>query len=180
MNTTNTIHLPRLVIATLAAFFVTLLANIVLYGNPLTQSVYYSGAAGQGDKFVAIWNTLQPLPALSANWSALANPTGRTFAVQGLLLAWIFGVTFIFAKLQHAIPGSGLRKGVNYGVIVWALCFVFFDVWTHFNVMAMPLGYVIFGLILNLIISIIVGVTVTAIYKPALQMRSGLSPSHAV
>ncbi len=176
----NTINLPRLVVATLAAFFVVMLANIVLYGNPLTQSVYYSGAAGQGDKFVAIWNTLQPLPALSANWSELANPTGRTFAVQGLLLVWMFGVAFIFVKLQHAIPGTGLRKGVNYGLIVWALCFVFFDVWSHFNVMAMPLGFVVFGLVLNLIISITAGATIAAIYKPALQTRSQLSPSHAV
>ncbi len=165
------IHYPRLIAAAFAAFVITLLANIVLYGNPLTQTFYYSAAAGQSDKFVAIWNTLYPLPALSAKWSELANPGGRTFAVQGLLLVWLFGVTFVFAKLHDAIPGTGLRKGVNYGLIVWALCFVFFDVWSHFNVMAMPLVFVIFGLVMNLIISITAGVTVAMVYRPAIQAR---------
>ena len=162
----NSINYPRLITATLAAFFVMLLANIVLYDNPLIQSVYYS-AAGQSDKFVAIWNTLQPLPALSAKWSTLANPSGRTFAVQGLLLVWLFGVTFVFARLHAAIPGAGLRKGVNYGFVVWALCFVFFDVWSHFNVMAMPVAFVALGMALNLVISIAAGVTVAALYRPS-------------
>lgn len=167
MRIMNSINYPRLIAATLAAFFVMLLANIVLYGNPLTQTLYYSAAAGQSDKFVAAWNTLQPLPALSAKWSTLANPSGRTFAVQGLLLVWLFGVIFVFAKLHATIPGAGLRKGVNYGLIVWALCFVFFDVWSHFNVMAMPVVFVALGLVLNLVISIAAGVTVAALYRPS-------------
>ncbi len=171
----NNLNFPRLVAAAFAAFVASLVANALLYGNPITQSLYYSGDAGQGEKFVAIWNTLQPLPALSAKWSALASPTGRTFAVQGLLFVWMLGVTFVFATIHEAIPGNGLRKGVNYGLIVWALCFVFFDVWTHFNVMAMPLGYVLFGLVLNLVIAIVAGVAMAMVYRPAMHRQAQLA-----
>ena len=161
------INWPRAILAAVAAFVVSQLAFIILFGNPIVQSWFYTAASGQSAKFVAVWNTLQPLPPLSAKWSGLAVVPPRAFATMGLMLFWLLCVTLVYATVADSVPGKGWRKGITYGVMVWAIAFVFFGAFFHFNVLNMPIVFVLGEWVLEAVISIAAGVTIAAIYKPA-------------
>ena len=160
------IHWPRAVLAAVAAFVVSQLAFIILFGNPIVHSWFYTAASGQSAKFVAVWNTLQPLPPLSAKWSDLAVVPPRAFATMGLLLFWMLCVTLVYAVVSDCLPGKSWRKGISAGVMVWAIAFVFFGAFFHFNVLNMPIVFVLGEWVLEAAISIAAGVTIAAIYKP--------------
>lgn len=164
----NRINGSRVVVATLAAFVASQLLFIVLFGNPLVYDVFYTSAAGQSAKFVAVWNTLAPTPSLSPAWSAVAAMSGRKLASMGRLLFWTLGVV-VYAVVADSLPGRGWRKGLTYGLAVWAIAFVFFGAFLHFNVLDMPIRFVLLEWVLEAIITIAAGITIAAIYKQPLQ-----------
>jgi hypothetical protein len=161
------INWSRAIMAAVAAFVVAQLGFIILFGNPIVHSWFYTAASGQSAKFVAVWNTLQPLPPLSAKWSDLGVVTARTYVTMGLLLFWTLCVTLVYAVVSDCLPGKGWHKGISAGVMVWAIAFVFFGSFFHFNVLNMPIIFVLGEWVLEAVISIASGVTIAAIYKPA-------------
>jgi hypothetical protein len=160
------INWSRAIVATLVAFVVTQLAFVILFGNPAVQAWYYTTAAGQSEKFAAVWNTLQPLPSLSANWAKLADASARTYAVMGLLLIWTFLLVIVYAVVAPCLPGTGWRKGISSGAMIWAIAFVWFATFSHFNVLNMPLGHVIGEWVLEAIICVVGGIAIALVYKP--------------
>jgi hypothetical protein len=143
----------------------------LLFGNPLVHNLFYSTAAGQSEKFVAVWNTLTPTPALSPAWESMAAMSGRKAAVMGLLLGWTLILMVAYTFVADSLPGTGWRKGLSYGLLVWAIAFPFFGFFFHFNVLNMPIGFVLFELVLEAVISVAVGVSIAALYKPVPMIR---------
>src|ERR1700690_2754365 len=105
----NRINWTRALVAALAAFVVTNLTFIILFGNPIIQRVFYSNAAGQSEKFVNVWKVQQPTPALSPAWDSLAELSGRKLAVLALLYVWLVAVTISYAVVADSLPGTGWR-----------------------------------------------------------------------
>ena len=126
---------------------------------------YYTAASGQSAKFVAVWNTLQPVPSLNADWSKLAVVSGRTFASVGLLLFWTLCIVLVYATVMDSLAGKSWKKGNAFGVVIWAIVFVFFGSFSHFNVLDMPLQFVLGELVLEAIICLAGGITTAAIYQ---------------
>ena len=50
----NRLNRSRILVASLATFLVTNLSFVLLFGNPIVHNWFYSPAAGQGEKFVAV------------------------------------------------------------------------------------------------------------------------------
>jgi hypothetical protein len=175
----NRLNWSRIPITTLAAFLVINVLFIALFGNPVVHSWFYSSAAGQSEKFVAVWNTLQPTPALSPAWSDAAAMSERKLAVLGLLLVWTLALVIGYTFVADALPGTDWRKGVSYGLLVWAIAFPFFGFFFHFNVLNMPIQFVLGELVLEAIISIATGITIAALYKPALAPARLAKPQTA-
>lgn len=164
----NRINWSRVPVATLVAFGVSLLTFSLLFGSPVVQNVFYSTAAGQSEKFVEVWKTTTPLPALSPAGADTFAISGRKLAEMGLLLVWMLAVVVVYALVAESLPGTGWRKGLSYGGVVWAVAFLFFGFFFHFNVLNMPLSFVLLALVLEAGITVAVGVTIAALYRPAL------------
>jgi len=163
----KSINWPRAIVAAIVSFVVVQIGFVILFGNPIVHTWFYTGASGQSAKFVAVWNTLAPKPPLSAKWSDLAVTSGRTFATMGLLVFWTFCLVVVYAHIADGLPGKGWRKGVYFGLMVWAVAFVFFGAFFHFNVLNMPIIFVLGEWVLEALISIAAGVAIALVYKPA-------------
>ena len=100
------------IVTALVAYVVGFAAFLALFGNPVVRNIIYTPQAGQSDKLLAMWLTLEPLPAVGPFWERLTTFGGRTSAVAGLLLLWAFGLVLIYATVAEALPGEGWRKGV--------------------------------------------------------------------
>jgi hypothetical protein len=78
----------------------------------------------------------------------------------GLVIAFIF--VFIFAQFAKVLPAKGVRKGINYGLLVWLLGAFSGMVTMPFYMDISPV-VVLYWLIQALIISVINGAIVGAI-----------------
>ncbi|MFQ6673276.1 MAG: hypothetical protein ACE5GH_00665 [Fidelibacterota bacterium] len=74
--------------AALAALVSGLIAFLVLFGNPLSQRIIYSGEFGQSQKLLDMWRTVEPLPVLTPFMKDLFQVSPRKLAVVGLLFLW--------------------------------------------------------------------------------------------
>ena len=161
------INWSRAIVAAIVGFVVAQIGFVILFGNPIVNTWFYTGVSGQSAKFVAVWNTLAPVPPLSAKWSDLAATSGRTFATMGLLVFWTLGLVVVYAQIANCLPGKSWRKGVYFGLMVWVVAFVFFGAFFHFNVLNMPIIFVLGEWVLEALISIATGVAIALVYKPA-------------
>jgi hypothetical protein len=103
----------------------------------------------------------------SSEWSHLGAASGCTYAVRAFLLIWTFLLAIVYAVVASCLPGTGWRKGVSSGLLIWAVAFVWVAIFSHFNVLAQPFGLVVGELVLEAIICVIGGITLAVIYKPA-------------
>ena len=80
----------------------------------------------------------------------------------GLMRAVIF--VFIFAFLSKGLPGEGIKKGIAYGLIVW-LIGALSGISTMPFYMTIATTVVVYWIIQALVVSVIDGAIVGAIYK---------------
>ena len=72
--------------------------------------------------------------------------------------------TVVFVILYKGIPGKGIKKGINYGILVWLVS-------AFGGLMAMPfymtisVTVIIYWIIQGLVVNIVNGMIVAAIYK---------------
>ena len=161
------------IVSALAAYIVGFAAFLVLFGNPVVRNIIYTPQAGQSDKLLAMWLTLEPLPAVGPFWERLTTFGGRTSAVAGLLLLWAFGLVLIYATVAEALPGEGWRKGLAFGAMLWVMTYFFFEVFFPFNLLGEPFGIVLLELALEAIMALAYGVTIAALYRVPPIMSTG-------
>ena len=83
----------------------------------------------QSAKFIAVWQTLQPLPLLVTNPFLFLGGTALIGVGHGLVFAGIVG----------GLPEPILKRGFVFGLVVWALLFIFLVYFTPFNLLGAPL-----------------------------------------
>ena len=119
----------------------------------------YSGAqqllanpTHQSEKFVNAF-TAAPLPRMAEDpW----------FVLKGLFIVGIFiGGALIF--LNERISGNWLTKGLQFGLLCWALAIPWFEFYLPYNVMLEPFGLVLFECALWLCAMMTIGISMSAL-----------------
>ncbi len=83
----------------------------------------------QSAKLIAVWQTLQPLPLVVTNPLLFLGGTAIIGVGHGL----------VFAAIVKGLPGPILKRGFVFGLVVWALLFIFLVYFTPFNLLGAPL-----------------------------------------
>jgi hypothetical protein len=123
-----------------------------LFMNPYSQQIIFSEEYGQSAKLVGVWKTIEPVPTPESLMPAL------------LITPAIY--SFVFALLYDSIPGkTRVRKGVSYGVILWSLIAVFFELFTPNGLFGEPLHLLAYELLLWLAGLVTVSVVISLIYQ---------------
>ena len=160
------IHWPRAIAAAVAAYVVAVGSITLLFGNPLIEQILFTDGAGQSPKVLAVWLELAPLPAVTPLWRDFGEISGRGLVVQGLLLLWASAAVIVYASVWNATSGSVWRKGVTFGLAVWALLFLFFEALVPFNILGEPFRLVLLELALQLVAMLAMGMVVAVVYRP--------------
>ncbi|TAK27051.1 MAG: hypothetical protein EPO37_01165 [Nitrosarchaeum sp.] len=147
----NTINWKRLAIAIPITAIVNMFVLYALFMNPFSQNVIFSDNLGQSPKLVAVWTTLEPIPQMTSLLPAL------------LITPAIF--SFFFAVLYDSIPGHGkIKKGFAYGIILWGMIAVFFELFAPLGLFGEPLHLLAYELSLWFVGLVTVSMVLSGIY----------------
>lgn len=123
-----------------------------LFMNPYSQQIIFSEEFGQSPKLVGVWKTIKPVPTFESLIPAL------------LITPAIY--SFVFALLYDAIPGKQkITKGLSYGVILWALIAVFFELFTPKGLFGEPVNILGYELFLWFVGLVSVSIIISLIYQ---------------
>jgi hypothetical protein len=96
-----------------------------LFMNPISQEIIFSDSMGQSSKLVAVWTEIDPVPSLSSLAPAL------------IIMPSI--ATIVFARFYVLLPTRDRRlKGLSFGIMLWALVAVFFELFTPYGLFGEP------------------------------------------
>jgi len=147
----STVNWKRLAIAIPITAIVNMFILFALFMNPISQSVIFSNTLDQSPKLVAVWNTLEPVPQITSLMPAL------------LITPAIF--SFFFAVLYDSIPGhSKIKKGFAFGIILWGMIAVFFELFTPLGLFGEPLHLLAYELFLWFIGLVTTSIVLSGIY----------------
>jgi hypothetical protein len=128
-----------------------MLLLFALFMNPVSQQIIFSESLGQSPKLVAVWTEIEPVPSLVSLTPALV--------ITPLIYS------FMFALLYDSIPGrNSIAKGFAFGVIVWALVAVFFELFTPNGLFGEPAHLLAFELMLWFVGLAVVGTVMGIMY----------------
>lgn len=123
-----------------------------LFMNPISQEIIFSKEHGQSAKLVDVWKNIEPIPSLASLSPAL------------IVTPAIYSI--VFAALYDSIPGKGrITKGFVFGIIVWSMIAVFFELFTPHGLFGEPLNLLAYELFLWFVGLEIVTITISAIYQ---------------
>lgn len=122
-----------------------------LFMNPYSQEIIFSEGFGQSPKLVGVWKTIPPVPTFESLAPAL------------LVTPAIY--SFVFALLYDSIPGKRkVTKGFCFGVILWALVAVFFELFTPNGLFGEPAHLLAYELFLWFVGLVSVSIVISLIY----------------
>ena len=123
-----------------------------LFMNPLSQGMIFSKSLGQSEKLVAVWSEIRPVPTLLSLLPAL------------IIAPLIYSL--VFATIYDSIPGKpGITRGFTYGIILWALVAIFFELFTPIGLFGEPIHLLAYELLLWFIALSIVGIVMGILYN---------------
>jgi hypothetical protein len=123
--TTCTINYRRIGITIAVVAPANLFLLFALFLNPLSQQIIFSESMGQSPKLVAVWTQLQPVPSLAS--------------LAPALLVMPSVACMVFARFYDMLPGKKRTvKGFSFGIMLWALVAVFFELFTPFGLFGEP------------------------------------------
>jgi hypothetical protein len=128
----------------LSAVIYTIIAQIInIVGSIFTMS-YYTDPA-----YFGLWSKLM----MPGN-----GPPGTEFFVASIAISFIIGIIFsgVYSFLKGSIPGKGLRKGINYGIMLFLVTGVPFTLTTYL-LFAVPAFLLLDWAISTLVIYLIIG-----------------------
>ena len=124
----------------------------LLFMNPVSQQIIFSESAGQSPKLVAVWTKMEPVPSLASLLPALT--------ITPLIYSAVFAI------LYDAVPGrTGKAKGFSFGVMMWALIAVFFELFTPNGLFGEPAHLLLYELALWFAALSTVGIVMGFVYK---------------
>lgn len=71
----------------------------------------------------------------------------------------------LFEYIREALPAGIVRRGVVYGLAMWAISYVFFETWVPLNALGEPLPLVGLELLLEAVGMTAVGVTISRLLR---------------
>lgn len=160
------LNLPRLFAASIAAFSATMVSLTVLFGNPFVESILFSASGEQSQKMLDVWLVQEPLPAVTPFWSDLGAIDQNGLAVSGMLFVWSAAMALIFATAWIRLQVPLWKRGVLFGLSVWATLWLFFEAWIPYNLLGEPFSLVVLELGLELAAMLVMGLSVALVYKP--------------
>jgi hypothetical protein len=139
MNCNNcTINYKRLAMTISIIAPTNMLLLFGLFMNPVSEEIIFSDSMGQSSKLVAVWTQMQPVPSLGSLAPAL------------IIMPSI--ATVVFARFYDLLPTRDKRlKGLSFGIMLWALVAVFFELFTPYGLFGEPPILLAYELILWLI-----------------------------
>jgi len=147
-----TINRKRLAIIIPVASVLHMFLLFGLFMNPFSQEIIFSEEYGQSTKLVDVWKNIEPVPSLASLIPAL------------IVTPAIYSV--VFAVLYDSIPGkSRITKGFAFGVIVWSMIAVFFELFTPHGLFGEPLNLLAYELFLWFVGIQVVTITISVIYR---------------
>ena len=114
----------------------------------------------QSKKLIAVWTQLEPIP-LVVNAPAPI--------IIGIVLFGVFHA-YIFRWLSPVLSGGVLQQGLQFGGLVFAMTFLFWEFFTPFNLFGEPLQLILLELVFWACIAAADGLVIAAIIggkKPA-------------
>lgn len=154
----------RLLGAGTVAFTATGLGALLLWGNPLTWRLILTPEFGQSDKLLAVWLYLPPRPKLDL-WRREAFPSAGQLQMAALLYLLTLAHAWVYGVIRTALPGEGWRKGIGFGAGIWLFAYVFFELFTPFNLFGEPLHLLAYQLALWLGVALIEGCAIAAVVE---------------
>jgi hypothetical protein len=122
-----------------------------LFMNPGSQEIIFSDSMGQSSKLVAVWTQIQPVPSLGSLIPAL------------IIMPSI--ATVVFARFYDLLPTRDRRlKGLSFGIMLWALVGVFFELFTPYGLFGEPPILLAYELTLWLIGLSVIGTLMGVLY----------------
>jgi hypothetical protein len=152
MNCNNcSINYKRLVMTISIIAPTNMLLLFGLFMNPVSQAIIFSDSMGQSSKLVAVWTQIEPIPSLGSLAPAL------------IIMPSI--ATVVFARFYDLLPTRDRRlKGLSFGIMLWALVAVFFELFTPYGLFGEPPILLAYELTLWLIGLSIIGTLIGVIY----------------
>lgn len=131
----------RVVISGLVFMFISEIINTV--SSILTMS-YYTNPL-----YFSLWSKLM----MPAN-----GPPGSEFYLASIAIGIVIGIIFAatYSLLKESIPGKGISKGINYGILLFLVAGVPFTLTTYL-VLAIPAMLLIYWALSELVIYLICG-----------------------
>jgi hypothetical protein len=146
------INWKRLAVAAPVAALLNTFLLFTLFMNPVSKEIIFSESIGQSPKLVGVWNTIEPVPSLASLTPAL------------MITPLIF--TTIYALVYNVLPGKNLvTKGFSFGIMLWSLIAVFFELFTPYGLFGEPLHLLAYELFLWFIGLVVVSIVIAAIYR---------------
>jgi hypothetical protein len=108
----------------------------------------------QSPKLIKVWTEIEPIPL------AVDHPGTITL---GFVILSIFHA-LAYAFIREGIPGKGLRKGVDFGLMIWLFSYVFFEFFTPWNMFGEPVALVGLELLLWMGVALSEGIVIAKIY----------------
>lgn len=144
---------------------VVVLNIVLLYGLfmiPISQSIIFSKDYDQSTKLIEVWKQIEPIPTLVSLLPALIIPP--------IIYCIIFILSF------YALPGkTGVKKGFLFGVMLWSLIALFFELFAPFGLFGEPLRLLLYELMLWFIGLTTVGTVMGMIYERQRHISTALN-----
>ena len=122
-----------------------------LFMNPWSQQIIFSDSMGQSSKLVAVWTQIQPVPSLGSLIPAL------------IIMPSIASVVFV--RFYDLLPTQDRRlKGLSFGIMLWALVAVFFELFTPYGLFGEPPIFLAYELTLWIVGLSIIGTLMGVLY----------------
>ena len=115
----------------------------------------------QSPKLTTVWEVLEPAPLMMSDPISFGLAMAVLGAAQGV----------VFVLVASALPRGVVKRGLTYGLIVWLLSTLAFEILGPFNLLAEPVPLVMVELAVGLPGNLVGGIVLAAIYgrtEPAL------------
>lgn len=130
-----------------------------LFLNPLSQQIIFSDAMGQSSKLIGVWTQIEPIPSLLSLAPALITMPSIA--------------TIVFARFYDQLPTRDRRiKGLSFGIMLWSLVAVFFELFTPFGLFGEPPNLLAYELMLWFIGMSAIGILMGILYGKQDKVRT--------
>jgi len=110
----------------------------------------------QSQKFLFVMGQLEPLPHTAGSWWILPAAI--------LAIGVLYGIVYHFVR--RAFPKQPWwKKGIQFGLVAWALMVPWFEFYLPWNVMHEPALLVVFEMALWMAVLVSVGLAIAVVYE---------------